>query len=366
MTGPVGIGVIGAGVISDQYLSNLTAAADVDVRMVADLDVDRAAARAAQFGVEASGTVAQLLARDDIEIVVNLTIPAAHVPVGLDAVAAGKHVYSEKPLGLDLASATSLVEAAEAAGLRAACAPDTILGAGLQTARRLIDDGAIGEPLTALTLFQVPGPERWHPSPEFLYAQGGGPLFDMGPYYLSTLVQCLGPATGVVARGSRARADRVIGSGPRAGTAFPVEVPTHVSGLIDFAGGASAQSTYSFQSAKELVGVVEISGTEGTIVLPDPNRYDGDVLLWRDGADEPERVAATGSTMSRGHGVLELARAIREGRAERMSGALALHVVDLMASLQASTDHRRYVELSTTVDVVEPLPETWDPLAATL
>jgi predicted dehydrogenase len=366
MTGPVGVGVIGAGVISEQYLTNLTAAADVEVVMIADLDVDRAAVRAEQFGVGASGTVAELLGRDDIEIVVNLTIPAAHVPVGVEAVAAGKHVYSEKPLGLDLAGATSLVEAGTAAGLRVACAPDTILGAGLQTARRLIDDGAIGEPLTALTLFEVPGPERWHPSPEFLYAHGGGPLFDMGPYYLSILVECLGPAVGVVARGSRARAERVIASGPRAGTVFPVEVPTYVSGLIDFAGGASAQSTYSFQSAKELVGVVEISGTEGTLALPDPNRYDGDTLLWRDGADGPEHVPATGSTMSRGHGVVELARAIREGRAERMSGALALHVVDLMASLQASADHRRYIELSTTVDVVDPLPESWDPLAATL
>lgn len=366
MTGPVGVGVIGAGVISEQYLENLTAAADVDVRMVADLDTDRAAERAAQFDVGASGTVAELLARDDIEIVVNLTIPAAHVPVGLEAVAAGKHVYSEKPLGLDLATAASLVEAAAEAGLRTACAPDTILGAGLQTGHRLIEDGAIGEPLTAFTLFQVPGPERWHPSPEFLYAHGGGPLFDMGPYYLSALVQCLGPATGVVARGSRARAERVIASGPRAGTVFPVEVPTHVSGLIDFAGGASAQSTYSFQSAKELVGVLEIAGTEGTLTFPDPNRFDGELLLWRDGADEPERVPATGATMSRGHGVVELARAIREGRPERMSGALALHVVDLMASLQASADHREYVGLTTSVDVADPLPEDWDPFAPTL
>ena len=187
MTERIGVGVIGAGVISAQYLGNLTRAADVEVRMVADLDTARAAERAAEFGVASSGDVDELLARDDVEVVVNLTIPAAHVPVGLSALAAGKHVFSEKPLALDRAGGLQLLDAAATAGLRVACAPDTILGAGLQTARRLIESGAIGEPLTALTQFQVPGPESWHPNPEFLYAAGGGPVFDMGPYPINAV-----------------------------------------------------------------------------------------------------------------------------------------------------------------------------------
>jgi len=368
--GPVGVGVIGAGVISTQYLENLTRAPDVRVLMVADLDADRAAARAAEFGVPSSGTVAELLARDDIEIVVNLTIPAAHVPVALDALAAGKHVWSEKPFALDLVGGQALLDEAHRAGLRVACAPDTVLGAGIQTGRRLIESGAIGAPLTALTLFQVSGPEAWHPNPDFLYALGGGPLFDMGPYYLSTLVQLMGPAARVVARGSQARASRVIGSGPRAGESFPVEVPTHVAALIDFENGTTAQSTFSFQSSRPRVGVVEVSGTEGTLSLPDPNMFDGELRIWRDGMFEEsdaEVVPATGSTFSRGAGVVELARAIRAGRPERASGEFAFHVLDLMVSIQKSAEtDGAAVTIESTVTNPPALPADWDPTAATL
>lgn len=368
--GQVGVGVIGAGVISNQYLENLTTAPDVRVVMVADLDTDRAATQAATYGVPSSGTVAELLARDDIEIVVNLTIPAAHVSVGLDVLAAGKHVWSEKPFALDLESGGRLLAEAHRARLRVACAPDTVLGAGIQTGRRLIESGAIGAPLTALTLFQVSGPESWHPNPDFLYARGGGPLFDMGPYYLSTLVQLMGPATRVVARGSLARARRVIGSGPRAGESFAVEVPTHVAALIDFENGTSAQSTFSFQSSRPRVGIVEISGTEGTLSLPDPNMFDGDLRIWRDGMSEEtdaEVLPATGSTFSRGAGVVELARAIRAGVPERASGDFAFHVLDLMVSIQASAEtDGESVRIESTVTNPPALPEDWDPTAATL
>lgn len=370
MSGPVGVGVIGAGVISQQYLDNLTRAADVRVLMVADLDVDRAAARAEEYGVPSSGSVAELLARDDIEIVVNLTIPAAHVPVALEALAAGKHVFTEKPFALDLASGSELLAASRRTGLRVACAPDTVLGAGIQTGRRLIESGAIGTPLTALTLFQVSGPETWHPNPDFLYARGGGPLFDMGPYYLSTLVQLMGPASRVTARGSQARSTRVIGSGPRAGETFPVEVPTHVAALIDFERGGSAQSTFSFQASRPRVGVVEIAGTEGTLVLPDPNMFDGELRLWRDGMfeeSEAELIPAVGSTFSRGAGVVDLARAIREGRPERTPGDFAFHVLDLMVSIQASAEgDGQQVAIESSVELPPALPEDWDPTAATL
>ncbi|HMO11729.1 MAG TPA: Gfo/Idh/MocA family oxidoreductase [Actinotalea sp.] len=363
---PVGVGVVGAGVISDQYLDNLTRAADVAVLMVADLDTDRAAARATQFDVPASGTLDELLAHPDVELVVNLTVPAAHVPVGLAAVAAGKHVYSEKPFALDRSGGQELLGAADLAGLRAACAPDTVLGAGVQTARRLIEAGAIGEPLTGLALFQVSGPETWHPSPEFLFAKGGGPLFDMGPYYFSALLQCLGPATRVVARGSRSRTERVVGQGPRAGTVFPVEVPTHVAGLIDFAAGGSATAVLSFQSALQRSGVVEITGTEGVLALPDPNGFDGTVRLWRTGHEEPESIPAVGSTMTRGQGVVELARALGSGPPGRLNGRLGLHLVDLMCSLEESASHGEQVQLSTTAEPAPTLPEDWDPYARTL
>jgi predicted dehydrogenase len=369
VSGPIGVGVIGAGVISAQYLDNLTKAADTRVVMVADLDLERAAARAREYGVALSGTPAELLARDDIEIVVNLTIPAAHVPVSLEAIAAGKHVWSEKPLALDRESGARLMDAARAAGLRVACAPDTVLGAGIQTARRMLDAGVIGEPLTAKTLFETSGPESWHPSPEFLYAKGGGPLFDMGPYYLSTLVQLLGPVAAVVARANKATETRRIGSGPKAGHTFPVEVPTHLAALIDFRRGISGISTFSFQSPRPRVGVVEITGTTGTLVLPDPNTFEGTIHLWRDGMHEEheaEAYPAVGSTFSRGAGVVDLARAIREGRPERASGDVAFHVLDVMVSIAESAERRERVAVESTVEVPPALPEDWDPIAAGL
>ncbi len=369
MSEPVGVGVIGAGVISTQYLNNLADAPDVAVRMVADLDVERAADRARSHGVADHGTVDALLARDDIEIVLNLTVPAAHAPVARACLDSGKHVWTEKPFALDVTEGTELLAHAVDRGLRVACAPDTVLGGGVQTARRLIADGAIGEPLSALTMFQVSGPESWHPSPEFLYARGGGPLFDMGPYYLTALIHLLGPISRVDARGTRARTERVIGSGPRAGGVFPVEVDTGIQALYDFPGGGVAQSTFSFESARPRVGVVEISGTEGTIVLPDPNLFDGDITIWRHGMlsdDEPERYDGASAGMTRGLGVVELARAIRSGVAERASGELALHVLDVMASTVAAAAQAEPVAVSTTCATPPLMPADFDPRARTL
>ncbi|OUD87747.1 1,5-anhydro-D-fructose reductase [Clavibacter michiganensis subsp. michiganensis] len=237
-TGRVGVGVIGAGVISGTYLENMTAMPDLEVLFVADIDLDRARSRAEEHGVPNHGTVDELLAMDEIEIVVNLTLPATHAEVGRRIVAAGKHVWSEKPLALDHESGQDLLEAARAAGVQVACAPDTVLGAGIQSAMRAIARGDIGEPLTATTLFHVPGPDAWHPNPEFLFAKGAGPLFDMGPYYVTTLVHAFGAAETVSAVSSTSRTTRTIGSGPRAGTDFPVEVPTHHAALISFAAGS--------------------------------------------------------------------------------------------------------------------------------
>jgi predicted dehydrogenase len=365
-TGRVGVAVIGAGVISKEYLTNLTSFPDVQVHIVADMFPEVAAARAAEFGVPASGSVEDALNHPDVEIVVNLTIPAAHVEVATAAVTAGKHVWSEKPFSLDRASGAGLLEAADAAGIRLGCAPDTFLGAGLQTALRMVARGDIGVPLTALTLMQSPGPESWHPNPAFLFQEGAGPLFDIGPYYLTTLVQTFGAITKVAGFGSTSRPTRTIGSGPKAGEVFDVTVPSHVSAIVQFANGESSQSIFSFDSPLKRAGLVEVTGTEATLAFPDPNTFTGDLLLTRRGADEPEVIAAVGSTATRGSGVLEMARALREGRPHRAQGAMAYHVLDAMVSISESIDTGGFVSLSSTADAAQPLPEDWDPFESTL
>jgi predicted dehydrogenase len=361
--GPVGVGVIGAGVISTEYLKNLTTFPDVEVRFVADIDEARAQAQAEAFGVAGSGSVDELLADDKIEIVVNLTLPKVHVEVALRALEAGKHVWSEKPFALDRASGRQLLEAAHAKGLRVATAPDTFLGAGIQSARRLVESGAIGAPLTALTLMQSPGPESWHPNPDFLFQEGAGPLFDIGPYYLTALVQLFGPVARVTAAASKARESRVIGSGPRAGEEFAVTVPTHVSALYEFESGQTAQSIFSFDSKLGRTQF-EVAGLEGTVAVPDPNTFTGDLIVH--GADGIETVPATGSTSSRGTGVVELARAIRADRPERASGEQAYHVLDIMVSTIEAGVSGLPITVESTVTVAPALPEDWDPRAATL
>jgi predicted dehydrogenase len=288
------------------------------------------------------------------------------VEVGLAALDAGKHVWTEKPLALDRESARKLLDRAQEKGLRVASAPDTVLGAGLQTARRAVDAGRIGEPRTALAIFQTPGPDLWHPAPEFLFQAGGGPLLDMGPYYLTTLVLLLGPVKRVTAVASRSRDTRVIGKGPRQGQEFAVTVQTSVSALVEFDRGGSAQVVLSFDAPVPRTGFVEVTGTLGGLVLPDPNRFDGSTTLHLTGAADPETLEAAGHSASRGTGVLELARAIRAGVPERASGALALHVLDAMLAIDESAALGRTVDVAGTVDVPPALPEDWDPRARTL
>lgn len=361
--GRVGVGVIGAGVISNQYLENLTSFPDLDVRFVADIDLERAKAQAEKYGVAGSGTVEELLADDAIEIVVNLTIPKVHVEVALQVLAAGKNVWSEKPFALDRASGKELLEAAHAKGLRVATAPDTFLGAGIQSARRLIENGDIGVPLTALTLMQSPGPESWHPNPDFLFQEGAGPLFDIGPYYLTALVQLFGPVARVSASASKARETRVIGSGPRAGEEFAVTVPTHVSALYEFESGQTAQAVFSFDSKLGRTQF-EVAGADGTLVVPDPNTFEGELLVH--GGDGIETLPSTGTSAGRGIGVVELARAIRAGVPERASGEQAYHVLDIMVSTIEAGESRTPVDVESTVQVAPALPEDWDPRAETL
>jgi predicted dehydrogenase len=243
------------------------------------------------------------------------------------------------------------------------CAPDTFLGPGLQTACRLIEQGLIGTPLTALALLQLPGPESWHPNPAFLYAAGAGPLFDLGPYYLTVLVQVFGSVSSVAALGSKAKERRVIGSGPKAGEEFDVTVPSHVSALAQFESGQSAQAIFSFDSALPRT-LLEVNGTEATMLFPDPNYFDGEIAIRRRDGEDWETVATTTAKAFRGTGVLDMARALREGRPHRAQGALGFHVLDTMIGIAESVESRAFVEVASSVDKPPLLAETgipWSP-----
>ncbi|MFT4050732.1 MAG: Gfo/Idh/MocA family oxidoreductase [Microbacterium sp.] len=374
-SGPLGVGIIGIGVISQTYLENLTSFPDVRVVALGDLLPERAEAKAAEFGIPSWGTAADVLAHPEVELVVNLTIPAVHVEISAAAVAAGKHVWTEKPIGLDRASTQALLAQADAAGVRIGSAPDTLLGPGFQTAKRAILDGIIGTPLFVQTSFQTQGPDAWHPEPAFLFANGAGPLLDMGPYYFSALVSLLGPVSSVAARGSRPQLERTIRTGPRAGETFPVEVPSTVQVLTSFAAGQHGTHLLSFDSALERHGIVEIHGSEGSIVLPDPNRFDGRIAYVtplgtiRDGMSFEQEwieVELEGTVVGRGLGVLDMARALNEGRPHVATGELGSHVLDVMLSAQEAVASGETVHLSSTVAPVPLLPAGFDPFAQTL
>ncbi|MFE6997399.1 Gfo/Idh/MocA family protein [Microbacterium sp. NPDC057659] len=371
----IGIGVIGAGVISDTYLQNLGSFPDAEVHIVGDLLRDRAQAQAEKHGVPASGSAEDVLAHPDVDLVVNLTVPAAHVEVSRAAIAAGKHVWTEKPLGLDRNGAALLLREAADAGLRVGSAPDTLLGPGFQAARRAIDGGVIGRPLFAQTAFQTQGPDLWHPNPGFLFAKGAGPLLDMGPYYFSALVSLFGPVASVAAVGTKARAEREIRTGPHAGDTFPVEVPSTMQIVTAFEQGAAAQSVLSFDSALERHGVVEIHGTEGSIVIPDPNFFVGPIAyvkplgVLRDGMSVEQEwieIEHEDIVIGRGMGALDMARAIAAGRPHVASGELGFHILDTLLSAEESAATGQTVVVNSTVAPVPLLPDGFDPFAATL
>jgi predicted dehydrogenase len=372
-TGPVGVGFIGTGMISNTYLENLNRFPDVDVVVLGDLSPELARSRAEQHGVRAWGTADDVLAHPDVELVVNLTIPAVHAEVASQAIAAGKHVWSEKPISVDRAGGRDLLAQAEAAGLLVGVAPDTVLGPGMQSARRAIARGDIGEPLSAQTVMQYVGPDIFHPNPEFLFSPGAGPLFDIGPYYLTALVQLFGSVDRVAAVGSRGRAERAVQAGARAGAVFDVSVPTHVSALASFVDGAVSQSVFSFDSPLTRMGYVEVTGTEGTMIIPDPNLFTGEVKITRAPAfaalaEDPcwEAVEVTGAYAERGIGVLDLARAARTGGTPLASGQLGFHVLDTLVAIDEAVTENRVVAVESRVDRVPLVAEDLDPFAATL
>ena len=272
----VRVGVIGCGNISSAYLTAAKTFPVLEIVALADLDPAAAEARGAEFAVPAR-SIDALLSDPGVEIVLNLTVPKAHVEVGLKAIAADKHVHSEKPLGVSVAEARPLIEAAAAKGLRLGCAPDTFLGGAHQTARQRLDEGLIGRPIGGAAFFMCPGHERWHPNPGFYYLAGGGPMLDMGPYYVTDLVNLLGPVANVSGTATRTRSERVVTSKPLAGTRIPVEVATHVTGTLMFASGAAVSMTMSFDVARHKHVPIELYGETGALIVPDPNYFGGKV-----------------------------------------------------------------------------------------
>jgi predicted dehydrogenase len=361
---PFGVAVIGCGNISNQYLKNLTRFPDVKVLFCADIDIERAKSQASAYDVPESGGVQQALDHPGVELVVNLTIPLAHVEVANAAIEAGKHVWNEKPLALDMDAGRALLTTARERGVRVGCAPDTVLGAGLQSAGRLIGSGAIGTPLSALTLLQGPGPQMWHPDPEFLFGVGAGPLFDLGPYYLSTLAMLFGPANRVAAVGRKPSSTRVIGAGPRAGTEFAVEVPTFVSVLAEYASSQAASLLFSWDSPMSRYGFVEITGSEATLAVPDPNGFGGDLRLRRAGDKDWTVIPSHGATAGRGMGVLDMVRGIRRGEPHRASAEIALHVLEMMIAIERSAAGASFEQVASSFDAPEPLDAEWDPYVA--
>ncbi|HEU5296627.1 MAG TPA: Gfo/Idh/MocA family oxidoreductase [Burkholderiaceae bacterium] len=344
----IGIGIIGCGNISGAYLTAARRFPILDVRALADLDMNVARARSEEFSVPAL-EVAALLADAAIEIVVNLTTPPAHVPVGLQVLAAGKHVHSEKPLGVTLAEGQQLVQRGRELKLRVGCAPDTFLSGAQQTCRKLIDDGAIGRVVAGSAVFMCPGHERWHPNPAFYYGPGAGPMLDMGPYYITTLVNLLGPVVSVAGAVATPRKQREILSEPRKGQLVDVQVPTHVAGLLTFANGAVVSIVMSFDVPRHRHLPIELYGTDGAMIVPDPNRFGGQIEVARGtGEFKPEETLhAYANGNFRIVGVADMAQAIVDDRPHRASGDLALHVLEVMLAVQEAGASGRSVAITT-------------------
>jgi predicted dehydrogenase len=364
------IGVAGIGNISDIYLRNLTCAFKdkVELTVLATRDQEKARKTAERYKARAVADVAELINAEDVDLVLNLTPPSLHYQIALDAVKAGKHIYNEKPLCIKREEAAELLKAAEARKVLVGCAPDTFLGAGVQTCRKLIEDGWIGRPIAATAFVMNHGVEAWHPSPEAFYKDGAGPLFDVGPYYLTALICLLGPIARVSGSAQKSFEKRVITSEPLNGTVVKVETPTHIAGVLDFASGAVGTIIASFDVWTHSLPHIEIYGTEGTLRVPDPNTFRGSPSLRRYNApawseipllmNAPDACADAddwrGSANLRGLGIVDMADALVENRAHRASGELAYHTLDVMRGIYEASAEGVYYEVKSSYD----LPKT--------
>jgi predicted dehydrogenase len=350
------VGIIGCGNISGQYLTACATFPVLQVVACADVDQSKAEERAAEYGIRAI-TPREMLADPEIEIVINLTIPAAHAEVSRAALEAGKHVYSEKPLAISREDGQRLLASARERGLRLGCAPDTFLGGGLQTCRKLLDEGWIGEPVAATAFMTSHGPESWHPNPAFFYQTGAGPMFDMGPYYLTALIHLLGPVRRVTGTVSRSFLERVATSQSRHGERIPVETATHVTGILEFNSGPVATLITSFDIWHASLPRIEIYGSEGTLSVPDPNIFGGPVRLRRAGAQEWSEIPLShDASVGRGIGVADMAYSVLYGRPHRASGKMAYHVLDLMHAFHDASSTGQHIALESHCERPAPLP----------
>ncbi|MDA3021620.1 MAG: Gfo/Idh/MocA family oxidoreductase [Actinomycetota bacterium] len=347
----VGVGIVGLGDISSTYIRNLTTRFNEDIHVVGGTDVDahRVDVALKKFDLFGYRDLFEMLADPRVEMVLNLTNPLSHAAVSEAAVAAGKHVYSEKPLTVDYEDACRLLEQAQKAGVLVGCAPDTFLGDGLQTCRRTIDAGEIGDPIAATAFMVCHGHESWHPSPAFFYRRGAGPMMDMGPYYLTALVSLMGPIRRVTGFEQKTFPTRTITSQPLVGDTIDVEIPTHVSAILEFVRGAIATVVMSFDVWAAQVPHLEIYGTAGSLSLPDPNTFGGPVSVQLANARAWRPIDVIGSAQddSRGLGIADLALAVRSGATPRASGELACHVLEAMHGIHASSMNGRVYVMQT-------------------
>jgi predicted dehydrogenase len=330
----VKVGIIGCGAISANYLRNAASLPILEMAACADLEMERARERAEEFGVPRVLTVDELLRDPEIEIVLNLTVPQAHAPVSIQAMEFGKHAYTEKPFATDRDEGHKVLETIRRTHLRVGCAPDTVLGAGIQTARKVLDEGTIGRPVAFTAMFTGRGPEGFHPNPEFFYQPGGGPMFDMGPYYVTTLLNLLGPLKRISGAAAIAIPDRAIGKGPRAGEKIAVNTPDHVAGTMEFESGVAGTIMTSFAVAHGVYDrqfPIVIYGDEGALKVPDPNTFDGPVQVRRIEDEEWREVPhAFPAGYGRSVGLADMAYALRSGRPHRCSAEQGFTVLDVM------------------------------------
>ena len=347
---PARVGIIGCGDVTNLYLPGAARFLNIELTACADLDPARAAALAERGGFPAM-PVDALLEDPSIEVALVLTPPVAHAAISRAAIAAGKHVYSEKPLATSRSDASAILDDARRARVRVGAAPDTFLGGGLRTARDVIDEGAIGTPLVATASVAHLGPEAWHPNPGIFYGVGGGPLLDIGPYYVTALVAMLGPIGSVTAIGRGIGSERLIGAGPLAGATVVADVPTTVIGTLAFESGVVGSLTASFDVVASQMPHLEIHGTAGSLILGDPNRFDGEVRYRALGAGEWETVAPRfDTTVGRGIGLADMVDAIRSGLPHAANGDLAFHVLDVLLALEEATMSGRTETVASRVD----------------
>ncbi|MBP1999392.1 putative dehydrogenase [Paenibacillus shirakamiensis] len=347
-------GIIGCGTISPAYLTYLKTSSLIRISACADMIPERARQRAQEFQIENVYTVQEMLQASEIDLVINLTVPASHGSINKLALEHGKHVYVEKPLCLSLEEARELLALASNQGLRVGSAPDTFLGSGIQTAKQAIHEGKIGRPVATTAFMMGAGPEYWHPDPAFFYACGGGPMFDMGPYYLTALVQLLGPIRRISGSVGIQTPHRIVHTGNYVGQSIQLETPTHLSGTLEFAEGAIGTMIMSFDIAGGTkLPWIEIYGTEGTLHLPDPNTFHGEVKWKRSGQEEWELLLPLFESTrdERGRGVEDMAESIIKGTLHRANGHQAYHVLEAMHAFERSSIEGRHIMLDSTADL---------------